>query len=437
MPDYSIALGVKPIQFESPVNQMAKMYELQNAQQSNQLNQMKMDEYQRGLTSNQEIKNYLANTSPDNPNYITGAYAIDPEFGMKLGKNISEIDKEQALAKKARFETMASQQDFDNQALRNLSFNTSNENVIAWGQDAYLKGYYTKEESDRTVAQILAIPVEQRKAFLAGQGAKASDLMAKPSNVTTLQNELATLSPTDPRRAALEAAIKKESEFAPVQPPAPSITEIVDPKDPTKLIRIDTRRYKGGSFGSEGVIGYSGKEPTAAAKENKIEAGKSQLQTMIDNMRSYYTTLNEANDIPSTERDAVSNVASWIQGSTVGQLGGRMVGTESQRARTNITNSKLALLNALKQATGKSAQELNSNQELKTNLDALSDVNQGYESAMDTLNNLEDIYIRGVKADKQSIMPKNEKMPAGKRNAKDEADYKAWLKSQQPKASTR
>jgi hypothetical protein len=263
----------------------------------------------------------------------------------------------------------------------------------------------------------------------------AKESIAKPSDLARLQNEMNALPPNDPNRAAYEAAIKKESEFAPVQPPAPSITEIVDPKDPTKLIRIDTKRYKGGSFGDEGVIGYSGKEPTAAAKENKIEAGKTQLQTMIDNMRSYYTTLNEAKDIPSTERGGVSNVASWVQGSTAGQLGGRMIGTESQRARTNITNSKLALLNALKQATGKSAQELNSNQELKTNLDALSDVNQGYESAMDTLNNLEDIYIRGVGADKQNIIPKNEKMPSNASAAK-KAKFEAFQKSQN-KASAR
>jgi hypothetical protein len=104
--DPNIALGVKPIQLESPINQMAKMYEMQNAVQSNKLNQMKMDEYQRGLASNQEIKNYLANTSPKDPNYITGAYAIDPEFGMKLDKNRTEVAKEQALTKSAELEQL-------------------------------------------------------------------------------------------------------------------------------------------------------------------------------------------------------------------------------------------------------------------------------------------------------------------------------------------
>lgn len=40
--DSSIALGVKPIQIESPVNQLANVLQLQGAQQANQLNAMKM-----------------------------------------------------------------------------------------------------------------------------------------------------------------------------------------------------------------------------------------------------------------------------------------------------------------------------------------------------------------------------------------------------------
>jgi hypothetical protein len=63
--DPSIALGVKPIQFESPINQMAKVYEMQNAQQSNQLNQMKMDEYQRGIANTERRNALFGSFTPD------------------------------------------------------------------------------------------------------------------------------------------------------------------------------------------------------------------------------------------------------------------------------------------------------------------------------------------------------------------------------------
>ena len=57
--DSNIALGVKPVQLESPINQMSNVYALQNAAQSNQLNQMKMEEYKRGLAEEDQFKNAL------------------------------------------------------------------------------------------------------------------------------------------------------------------------------------------------------------------------------------------------------------------------------------------------------------------------------------------------------------------------------------------
>lgn len=47
--DPTIALGVKPAQFESPVNALTQMLQVQSAQQQNQLGQAKLDEYQRGV----------------------------------------------------------------------------------------------------------------------------------------------------------------------------------------------------------------------------------------------------------------------------------------------------------------------------------------------------------------------------------------------------
>lgn len=63
--DASIALGVKPIQFESPINQMAKMYEMQNMQQSNQLNQMKMSDLQRASAKEENLNALVGGFTPD------------------------------------------------------------------------------------------------------------------------------------------------------------------------------------------------------------------------------------------------------------------------------------------------------------------------------------------------------------------------------------
>ena len=217
MADYSIALQGKPMQITSQEDYLKEIYALQNAQQANQLNKMVLGEKQRGFTEDEAVKNALRNLDRTSPTFAQdeeAAYAIKGIEGLKT---LEAQRKERMLAKKAQFETMVSQKDFDNQARRDLSFNSSDENVKAYAQDAVLKGVYTQEEADRAAAQLLAIPVEQRKAFLSSQGAKASDLMTKPSSLATLQNELAALPPKDPRRAAYEDAIRKETLSADMQ----------------------------------------------------------------------------------------------------------------------------------------------------------------------------------------------------------------------------
>jgi hypothetical protein len=58
--DTNIALQVRPFQMESPINAMSQMYQLQGAQQANQLNSMKMAEYERARTEEEGLRNFLA-----------------------------------------------------------------------------------------------------------------------------------------------------------------------------------------------------------------------------------------------------------------------------------------------------------------------------------------------------------------------------------------
>jgi hypothetical protein len=178
-------------------------------------------------------------------------------------------------------------------------------------------------------------------------------------------------------------------------PPAPSVTTIVDPTNPNQMISIDTRQYKGGGTGSVGVIGISGKEPTAAIRENKATEGKSQLQDQLDDLRGAFTSLNEKRAITSEERNPVSNLLSSIQGSTVGQIAGKTFGTKEQTERNLINSAKQRIAQAIKNATGMSSQQLNSNFELKSMLDSLSDVSLGYEASMEIIDRLERDYVKG------------------------------------------
>jgi hypothetical protein len=183
---------------------------------------------------------------------------------------------------------------------------------------------------------------------------------------------------------------------APVQPVAPTITQIVDPRNPNQMITIDARRYTGGSVGSPGVLGVGGKEPSAAVRENKAEAGKTQLADDLDNLRASFTRLDEMRAIPSTARNPLSNIASATAATGIGQTAGRFVGTEAQVEREVINSARTRLVNSIKNATGMSAQQLNSNVELQTMLKSISDPGQPIEAALRIIDDIDNAYVKGA-----------------------------------------
>jgi hypothetical protein len=68
--DTNIAMGFRPVQIESPINQMAAIAQLRGAQEASQMNALKMQEYQRGM----QQRNALAAINAD-PNVNIGSEA--------------------------------------------------------------------------------------------------------------------------------------------------------------------------------------------------------------------------------------------------------------------------------------------------------------------------------------------------------------------------
>jgi hypothetical protein len=170
--------------------------------------------------------------------------------------------------------------------------------------------------------------------------------------------------------------------------PAPTITEIRNPQNPDELIRVDARTGR--------VIGVSGKEPAAAAREAKAATGKAELSSELDNIRAAYENLNQMRAIPSTGRNVLSNIAAGTAASGVGQAVGRLAGTPEQTERDVIKSGRLRLVNAIKNATGMSAQQLNSNVELKNMLDSVTDPSQSIETVNRILDQIQETYLNGT-----------------------------------------
>jgi len=196
----------------------------------------------------------------------------------------------------------------------------------------------------------------------------------------------------DAARATAEKARRPDAEST-----VPTITQIQDPTDPNRMITIDARRYQGGGMGSPGVIGASGKTAPAAAAETKKVEGQAQARDIIDTLRTAYQDLDLRRAIPSDQRNAISNTLSYIASTGAGQVAGRMAGTKEQTQRDIIQGARNQLLNAVKNATGMSAQQLNSNVEFRSWLESLTDPTKSIQANEKILENLETFIAGGGK----------------------------------------
>ena len=123
----------------------------------------------------------------------------------------------------------------------------------------------------------------------------------------------------------------------------------------------------------------------------KLPARK-QVSTLINKVRGAYEALEQRKAIPSEKRGGIANFMDYIASTSGGREVQKAVGTESSKYLSEIVNSRKLLATAIKNATGMSAQEMNSNTELQLMMEALTDPTQGIEAARSTLDTLEALY---------------------------------------------
>ena len=171
------ALIAQGVQFKAPPDpfaQYAQMQQLQQGQQANQLNQMKMQEYQRGVESQNALR---ASPAPEGVN--AQHWAIDPMEALKIQKSNAESANLALTGKKTRVDTLSARRKMEDQAIRDISKYPSDAQVTAHYEDMANSDLYSPAEKQQAVselAQMLAIPFEQRKSMFASKGATAGDL---------------------------------------------------------------------------------------------------------------------------------------------------------------------------------------------------------------------------------------------------------------------
>lgn len=130
-------------------------------------------------------------------------------------------------------------------------------------------------------------------------------------------------------------------------------------------------------------------------RQEKVK-GLENLNDLTGSLRQAYGNLNQMNAIPSTQNRIGTNIGAKLASTGVGQWLGGAVGTNAQAERDKIAQTRPLLLNAIKNATGMSAKQMDSNAELNMYLRAATDPSLTYEANMEALNNLDRLYGLGL-----------------------------------------
>jgi hypothetical protein len=151
----------------------------------------------------------------------------------------------------------------------------------------------------------------------------------------------------------------------------------------------------------------------AEAKQTEKLPGRRNVSTIIGKMRSAYEKLDELEAITSEKRGGLANFFDYLGSTTGGREIQKMYGSEASKYFTQIATLRKQLATAIKNATGMSAQEMNSNVELQLTLDSLSDPTQGIEAALTTMSDLEELYGLSKPAAGKSKTPTGQRKSLG------------------------
>ncbi len=153
------------------------------------------------------------------------------------------------------------------------------------------------------------------------------------------------------------------------------------PQDPAVVQRLAEAR-RASPPGPEGT-------PAQQARAEGQRSARDMLSQELNTVMGYYEGLNRMGAMTSPSRAAAANVAAAARATGVGQTAERFLGTEAQTLRDNISNARLRILNHVKNATGATASQMNSNMELQTWLNALTNPQQSIETVRETLGQMD------------------------------------------------
>ena len=179
--DPNIALGVRQIELPNQLAQYGQLQQIMAAQDTQQMNALKMQEAQAGL----EERNKLRALNPAAADYEQQLFKVSPSLGITYRKEQATTAAQRAAESKSLTEAAAAKQKMLGQAYRDISGRPSDANITAHLEDIAESTLYSAAEKaaiTKRGTDLLAMPFAERQMYLAQQGASASEL--KPSTQT-------------------------------------------------------------------------------------------------------------------------------------------------------------------------------------------------------------------------------------------------------------
>jgi len=161
--DPSIITGIKPIQIDSPVNQLAQLLKVQSLQQEGRLGQAKLDEYQRNTAQQQRVRDMLNKLGPGATaqSRIGGLESLG-EFDAadKIRSGDLNRQKIESEAKAKEWDTQAKKLDLAGQAFGHVRQNPTLENANQVLDYLGQNGVYSPETVAQYKAAVAADPTK-------------------------------------------------------------------------------------------------------------------------------------------------------------------------------------------------------------------------------------------------------------------------------------
>lgn len=166
--DPRIALGYQPTQVDGNLNQLAQVLKVQDLQQNQVLNRLKVDEYQRGITDNNALRSALSAPDADPYKALLGLGRVKEATDFAKGQ--ADLKKSQAEADSKGVDMAHKRIDSWGQAMGFVRQNPTPENAMAAVQHLVTMGIMPPEKAQAAVASLAQNPTPQNIAQWADMG---------------------------------------------------------------------------------------------------------------------------------------------------------------------------------------------------------------------------------------------------------------------------